>query len=155
MLKLILALALLTPSAVLAADAPAPVAAPAAAVSAAEMKERIKLATEYHDAVNLRDIINRDIEKAGAGLTGDDKERYMRDIQLQIDYDKIEALSIKSMAETFTVPELKALIAYYGSPEGQMAQAKMDLYTGKVSPEIRKAVDTALMNAQFGGKPAP
>ena len=58
------------------------------------------------------------------------------------------------MANTFTVPELKALIAYFGSPEGKSSQAKMGQYIDQVSPEVRKAIDAALVEAQFGGQPA-
>ena len=157
MLKLLLALALLVPVTALAADEtmladPASAAAP---ISAEDLKERNKLATEYHDVVDMREIVNRDIAAGAGGLTEAETEKYMREVQIRINYEKIEELSISAMANTFTVPELKALIAYFGSPEGKSSQEKMGLYTEQVAPEIRKAIDAALVNAQFGGQPAP
>lgn len=160
MLKLVLALALLMPVTAYAANEiladpvsePAPVAAPA--IPAEEMKERTKLATDYHDLVDIREIINKDIASGAAALNPEEQEKYMTAIQVRIDYDKIEQLSIAAMANTFTVPELKALIAYFGSPEGKSSQAKMGQYIDQVSPEVRKAIDAALVDAQFGGQPA-
>jgi hypothetical protein len=141
MLKILLVLALLVPSLAFAGET----------VSANELKERIKFATEFHDVRPIRKAIDQDIQKYAETLPESDRENFMRFIQIRIDYDKIEELSIKTMAEIYTVPELKAMIAYFGSPEGKSAEAKGPLYTSRVAPEITRAIDAALLDAQLGG----
>lgn len=140
-----LALALLQ-SPVLAADS----ATPAAAVSASERAERIKYATDFADIKPIREAIDRDIEAAAMGMTDDEKEEFMRFVQLRIDYEKIEKESIDMMADMFTVPELKAMVTYYGSPEGKSAEDKAMVYTSKIGPQIASAIDGALMDAKLG-----
>ncbi len=125
-----------------------------AEVPAAEMAERVKLATFYHDAMDLREIVNRDIEAAGQGLSEKDFATYTKAVQVHLDYVKLEQDSIQAMAQTFTLPELKALVAFYGSPEGKSAHSKMPLYIGQIAPEIRKAIDASLMDAQYSIAPS-
>lgn len=140
-----LVLALLQ-SPALAADA----VAPKAAVSPADKAERLKYATDFADIKPIREAINRDIEAATMGMMDDEKEEFMRFIQLRVNYEKIEQESIETMADMFTVPELKAMIAYYGSPEGKSAEEKAMVYTSKIGPQIANAIDGAMLDAKLG-----
>ena len=144
MFKILLVLALLIPSLAFAEEA----------LSASEQRERIKFATEFHDVRPIRAAIDQDIQKYADTLPESDRENFMKFIQVRIDYDEIEELSIQKMAEIYTVPELKAMIAYFGSPEGKSAEAKGAEYMSKVAPEINSAIDSALMDAQLGGSQA-
>lgn len=144
MLKILLVLALLAPFALSPGYA-------GEGRSADDLQERIKFATEFHDVRPIRDVINRDVQRYAEQLPEADRENFMRYVQLRIDYVKIEELSIQAMAEIYTVPEMKAMIAYFGSPEGKSAEAKGPDYISKIAPEISRAIDAALLDAQFGG----
>ena len=140
-----LVLALLQ-SPVLAADA----AKPVATVQSNDRAERLKYATDFADIKPIREAINRDIEAATMGMTDDEKEEFMRFIQLRINYEKIEQDSINTMADMFTVAELKAMVGYYGSAEGKSAEEKAMVYTSKIGPQIANAIDGAMMDAKLG-----
>lgn len=141
-------MALLT-SPVLAADTKASsVSVPA--LNAEEKAERLKLAADFADIKPIREAVDRDIENATMGMGDDEKEQFMRFVQLRINYDKIEHDSINLMAEMFTVAELKAMIAYYGSKEGQSAENKARDYTAKIGPLVSSAIDGAMMDAKLG-----
>lgn len=146
---------LLLAGALMMIGAPASFAQDAAAtkVDPAEMQERLKYAAAFQDVRPVRDVINESFETVSLTLPEAEREEFMRFVQLRVDYDKIEELSIKTIAELYTVPELKAMIAYYGSQDGKTAEAKAASYTDKISPEITKVIDAALMDAKYGPPP--
>lgn len=128
-----------------------PVAAPQAAAPAADdMKERVKLATDFADIRPVRVMIDQSIQTLSERLPEEERERFMTYVKLRMDYDEIEALSIRAMADTFTAPELKAMIAYYGSAEGKSVDAKMGGYMSKMTPEVTKRIDAVLADVKFG-----
>jgi hypothetical protein len=130
-----------------AADSAAPAAA---VVKADDRAERVKYATDFADIKPIREAIDRDIEAVAIGLTEDEKEDFMRFIQLRVNYEKMEETSIQLMADMFTAAELKAMVDYYGSPEGRSAEDKARDYTAKIGPMVSSAIDGALMDAKLG-----
>lgn len=140
MLRLILALLLVT----------LPTLAGAAEGDPPDLQDRIKYATLFHDARPLRPLIDSQIDTYTKQVNEEEREDFLRHVQLRIDYDGLEDKSIQAMARIYTVPELKAMIAYYGSPEGKSADAKSSAYAEKLGPEIGKALDGALMDTRFG-----
>lgn len=119
-------------------------------VSEAEMKERLRLAADFDDIRPVRDQINVDVQRMANLLVAEERDDFMKYVQVRLSYDKLEELSIQTMAKIFTVPELKAMIAYYGSPEGKSADAKVPAYTAIIAPEVRKHLDAAVMDAKLG-----
>ncbi len=140
MLRLILTLLLVT----------LPSLAGAAADDPPDLADRIKYATLFHDARPLRPIIDRQIDTYTKQVAESEREDFLRHVQLRIDYDALEDTSIQAMARLYTVAELKAMTAYYGSPEGKTAEAKNDAYAAKIGPDIGKALDGALLDTRFG-----
>lgn len=137
------------------AAVPAQVVAPAPeAIPAEEMAERVKLSTELHDIRNIRDSVNVTVQAHAKRLPEKQREGYMRAIELSLDYDKIEQVSINEAAKVFTPAELKAMIGYFGSPEGRSAEQKMGVYSKKVVAEVQRGIDAALMASKLGEVPA-
>jgi hypothetical protein len=122
-------------------------------VWADDARERLKLATEFHDIRPLRDNINAGIENLAQGFGGQARENFITNMKLRINYDDLESQSIKIMADVFTVEELNAMIAYYGSAVGKAAEAKATTYQTQFTPVVRKALDAALAAEKFGEKP--
>jgi hypothetical protein len=82
------------------------------------------------------------------------ERRAFRDrMMTAIDIQKLDDISIKAMAEVFTVPELQKMIEYYSTPESRSAAQKMPIYQNMVQPEISKMLDAALLELRTG-KPA-
>ena len=145
-------LLLSVPGTVMAQQEQKPAEATAAAISAKEMEERVKYATDFADIKPIREAINRDIEAAAMGMDDNQKEEFMCYVQLRVNYDEIEAASIKTMAEMFTVAEIKAMIAYYGSPEGKSAEGKAKDYASRIGPMVTSAINGAMMDMRFGAE---
>ena len=68
-----------------------------------------------------------------------------------LNYQAIEKISIDAMAETYTLPELQAMVDYYSKPEAISAAAKDQAYGQKVYPEIMRMLDAAMMKVRTGG----
>ncbi len=132
-----------------AAEAAKPVPAVA---PASDMKERLALSAEFHKLRPLRDQIDKTIIALGEKLPDATRPQYLSDMAKTVNYKQAEDASIKAMAETFTLPELKAMIAYYSSPEGRSAADKMSDYQHKITPAIAKALDDAIAAIKYGKK---
>lgn len=119
----------------------------------ADMAERVKLAKDLHDIRQMRDVVNAQIEFASKGVPEAEREGFMKYIGLKLDYDALEAKSVKLMSEKFTAAEMQAMIAYFGSPEGKSAEKKAAEYGAEMRTDIQQAIDAALMASRLGEKP--
>lgn len=119
-----------------------------------DAKERLSLAKDLHDIRHIRDAIHADIENYAQQIPEGDREDFMRYVALKINFDALEQLSITYTAEIYTVPEIKAMIAYYGSPDGQSAEAKGVLYGPKIAKDVQKEIDAAILSVKLGESPA-
>lgn len=116
--------------------------------------ERIRLSKDLHDIRNIRERINATILDAANTIPPADREDFQRYVQLKVNYDALEEKSIQYAAEVYTVPELKAMIAYFGSPDGQSAEAKGATFSGKIAKDITAEIDAAILAAKYDGVPA-
>ena len=67
-------------------------------------------------------------------------------------------IMLDSLVKEFTVPELEAMIAFYGSPAGQSAWKKFSPYMNEIMPPIQQEVKkkvAAAMPKQPEAKEAP
>ena len=115
--------------------------------------ERIALSKDLHDIRNIRDRINTTIAGVAKSLPAGDQEDFAKYVALHINYDALEKKSIAYVAEIYTAPELKAMIAYFGSPDGQSAEAKGGDSAGKIGADIMKDIDAAIIAAKYDGVP--
>ncbi len=115
--------------------------------------ERIKLSKDLHDIRNIRERINAVISSAADTIPPEDREDFQRYVQLKVDYDTLEKKSIEYAAEVYTAPELKAMISYFGSPDGQSAEAKGETFSQKIGKDIFAQVDDAILAAKYDGVP--
>ncbi len=122
-------------------------------IPAEEMAERVKLSTELHDIRNIRDSVNATVAAYAKRLPEKQRESYMQGIELSLDYEKIEQVSINEAARVFTPAELRAMISYFGSPEGRSAEQKMGAYSKKVVAEVQRGIDAAIMASKLGEIP--
>lgn len=118
-----------------------------------DKSERLKLSKDLHDIRNSRERINGMIMSAADAVPEADREDFQRYVQFKIDYDALEQKSIAYAAEIYTVPELKAMVAYFGSPDGQAAEAKSETFTDKIGKDIIKEIDAAIFAAKYDGVP--
>lgn len=118
---------------------------------AGDMNARLNLAKVMHEIKPARQQIDVAIEMVSKRLPVDQREDFVGRMQKIFDYDKLEELSIKAMAEVFTEKELQKMVDYYGSKEAISADKKMPVYQSVMQPEITKMLDEALLEVRTGG----
>ena len=126
--------------------------APASVAAAPEedLQQRVELATKMHQFRPVRDDIESTLSRVAQNLPQRDRQLFHDRMMAAIDLDKLEKLSIDSMAKTFTLDELQGMVDYYSSPRAQSIAAKMPIYQQMVQPEIGRMLDRALMDLRIG-----
>lgn len=115
--------------------------------------ERIKLSKDLHDIRNIRERINGIVAGAADTIPEADREDFQKYVQLKVNYDALEEKSIAYAADIYTVPELKAMIAYFGSADGRSAESKGAVFSDKIGKDIIAEVDAAILAAKYDGVP--
>lgn len=115
--------------------------------------ERLELSKELHDIRNIRERINATVSAVAETIPPADREDFERYIQLKMDYDALEDKSVRYAADIYAANELKAMIAYFGSPDGQSAEAKGAAFADKIAKDIGKEIDAAVIAAKYDGVP--
>ena len=80
----------------------------------------------------------------------DIQDRFREAILSAMKPKALEKISIDAYAEIFTVEELQAMVAYYSSPEAKSAAEKRGQLNARISPEISKQLDAALIRLKTG-----
>lgn len=112
-------------------------------------EERLALSHELHDIRRVRERILEDVGNISMSLPEVEREDFRKYIELSIDFDALEKKSVEYAADIYTAQELRAMISYFGSPEGRSAETKSREYGEKFGADVRKEIDKALMAAKF------
>lgn len=116
----------------------------------ADMAKRIELAQKMHDIWPTREKVENAILYVSRNVPPAERQNFVKAMEFSIDYAAIEGESIKTMAETFSLEELTAMLDYYGSESGQSAESKRDDYIEKLRPRIETYVDKAFTEYRYG-----
>ncbi|MCB1681343.1 MAG: hypothetical protein H6858_00840 [Rhodospirillales bacterium] len=116
----------------------------------ATLDQRMELAGKMHQIRPLNPQIDREIRRASTTVPLKDREAFIAAMTTVINYKAIEQVSIKTMAEVYTLPELKAMVDYYGKPEAKSATAKIGDWAKLVQPQISRIIDRAIMRVRTG-----
>lgn len=113
--------------------------------------QRLELAQKMHDIKPARLQLEAAIDGVARQRVPEDKRAAFKKVMLDMmDVEKLEGLSIKAMAEIFTVAELERMIDYFGSAEAQSIADKLPVYQAIITPELTKMVDAALLELRTG-----
>ena len=116
-----------------------------------DFPRRLNLARTMHNIRPAREQVNDAIDRVAATLATSQQQVFKDTMRRVLDYRTIENISINAMAETFSVEELEAMVAYYSTPEAQSISEKYAQYEQQVSPEIVRMIDKAMMRVKTGG----
>lgn len=133
-------------------EATAPAAADAAVTAAREQipAETLKLAREMHEVWPMRIRIERILDSIAEEFPPDKVDVVKATLRKSMKFDQLEEESIKAMATTYTADELRAMIAFYSSPEGRSVSTKTAEYEEKITPTMRTMVDKAMLDLKLG-----
>ena len=125
---------------------------------------RTTLAQDLLKVQSMDSIIGDIIESMARSVPQNEQARLREYMQKNLDVAGIRASAVRSLAKTFTVAELAAMVEFYGSDEGQSIQKKLGPYMTDLSPALQSTMQSAMQkyrqqypasNASGGAQPAP
>lgn len=117
-----------------------------------DYEERLKLSREMHDIWPIRTKVENALENIAQQVPEQERARFKAAMRKAIEFDSLETASIESMADVFSVDELKAMIAFYGSKEGRSVSHKIGDYERSLQPVLVKMMDKALLDTKLGSQ---
>ncbi len=124
----------------------------AARAADADLPQRLEIAKKLHELRPTADQVNDGIDQVAETQPEAEREAFKTAMRAALNYKTLEKISIDAMAETYTVPELQAMLDYYSKPEAKSAGEKDEEYAKKVYPQITKMLDEAMMRVRTGGQ---
>jgi hypothetical protein len=131
-------------------EAPVAEAEPLSVPEASTLERRVALAKEMHEFRSTREQIDGAVHQVALRFPQGDRQGFITSMMAALNYAAIERISVDAMAETFTVKELEAMVAYYSKPEAKSITQKTPLWAEKVQPEITRMIDKAMMRVRTG-----
>lgn len=99
---------------------------------------RMAAARKYLDVVSMKDLMRDSINENSKNFPMDLRSVYIKYMLSSVRIEVIEAAALASMAQRFSLEEINALVAFYGSRSGQSVMRKMGNYMGDVMPVIQQ-----------------
>lgn len=113
---------------------------PAAAVDTTDVEAA---AQAYLDAYPVSELMGEMTNSMSAQMPAE-QQAQIRAAMENVRTDTLEAAMRRSMVTHFSASELRALAAFYGSPEGRRVMDKMPAYMGDVMPSIQQEMARAV-----------
>ena len=99
---------------------------------------RLAAARSYLEVVSMKDMMRDMIAESAKNLPENIRPSYVQYMTKAVRVEVLESTALASMAQHFTVRELKALAAFYGSPVGRSGMKKFGAYMADVMPAIQQ-----------------
>ena len=107
-------------------------------------ENRTVVAKRYLEAMPPKEMLQGVATRVEPGLPEKDRKIFM-DVMNSQDIEKAAyRLTLDALVKHFSVAELNAMLAFYGSPDGQSAYKKFDAYMMELIPQIQLEVKKAI-----------
>lgn len=103
-------------------------------------ENRLAAARNYSEVVPLKGMMASVSEEIAKKLPENVQSSFIHFMTKTVRSEVLESAAVASMAQHFSVGELNALAAFYGSPEGRSAMKKFGAYMADVMPALRQEV---------------
>jgi hypothetical protein len=122
-------------------------------------ENRTAAAERYLKAMPPKEMLQGLATRVSANLPEKDRKAFMEVMQ-SADLEKaVSRITMEGLVKNFTVGELNAMTAFYGSPEGQSAAKKFGPYMAGIMPqiqqEVKKGMDARPKEPEAKGQPEP
>jgi hypothetical protein len=142
--SLLLLLVLLAAAACSEQKAPQPVAAPATDSE----ENRQAAAKQYLEVAPPQELLMEMSARVVKMLPEKSQKSFLEVMKSKNLQEATYNITLKALVKNFTTAELKALTAFYGSPEGKSIHKKFGEYMGDVMPQVNKEVIAALQKVK-------
>ena len=105
---------------------------------------RLAAAKRYLKAVPPMQMVQASVDQLAARLPEDRREEFRKALAQVLQSGRIEKITLDAMTKHFTVREIDALEAFYGSPEGRSINKKFSTYMADVMPSIQQELSKVL-----------
>ena len=109
-------------------------------LSTEELAEKLRAAKDYLAVIPIENDITESIEQLVVQVPVAERTLFRSILERNLRVKDLESFAERSLTEVFTAEELKALTAFYQTPEGAAVQQKMPDYQAKLQPYIRDQV---------------
>lgn len=90
------------------------------------------------------EMVGGTLDQLAAQLPEERREEFKKTLAEVISSEKIEKITLDAIVKHFTVKEINALTAFYGSPEGRSISRKFTAYMADVMPAIQQELANAV-----------
>ena len=105
---------------------------------------RMAAARRYLKAVPPAELVGDTVERVASELPADRREEFKQALAKVVKAERIEKVTLDALVKHFTVKEIDALAAFYGSPEGRSISKKFGAYLADVMPAIQEELSGAM-----------
>jgi hypothetical protein len=105
---------------------------------------RLAAAKRYLKAVPPSEMVADTLDRVAGQVPEDRREDFKKALTKVVRSERIEALTLQAVTKHFTVKEINALAAFYGSPEGRSITKKFGDYMADVMPAIQQELAAAM-----------
>jgi len=101
-------------------------------------------AERYLKAVPPGEMIEDTIQRLAVQLPENRREEFRHALAEVLNSQRLEKITMEAVVKHFTVREIRALEAFYSSPEGRSINKKFGAYLADVTPKIQEELRRAL-----------
>ncbi len=105
---------------------------------------RAVAAQRYLKAVPPTELVADTLDRVAAQVPEDRREEFKKALAKVVKSERIEKLTREALVKHFTVREINALTAFYGSPEGRSITKKFGAYLADVMPAMQEELSSAI-----------
>jgi len=111
-------------------------------------ENRTAAAERYLKAMPPKEMLQGLATRVAPNLPEKERKAFL-EVMNSPDLEKaVSRITMEGLVKNFTVGELNAMTAFYGSPEGQSASKKFGPYMGGIMPQIQQEVKKAMDEKQ-------
>ncbi|GEM_PF-3484637 len=109
-----------------------------------DYEKRLELAKRVEEFRPMEDRVSEVLDVLAPELGADDRERFKNDVTATVNMDRLEELSVATMARLFTPEELQSMIDYYQVPASRTVAEKTPMFRQIVDAEIGREIQFAI-----------
>jgi hypothetical protein len=152
-LKLFIAVLLSVTVAACSGSGPGPGPSAKAKAMPDNQENRTIMAKKYLEAMPPKIMLHAVAARVGPRFPENERKVFMEVMNSPKMEKTAYQIALEALVKNFTVDELTAMVAFYGSPAGQSALKKFGPYMGEVIPKLQQEVKKAIQVAQKQSPP--
>lgn len=123
----------------------------------ADLKARVKLARKMVElqptGPQVEQAVDAYIKANMNGYSDEDRALFRQAMMNVINPKALDKATVDAYASTYSEDELEAMVEYYSKPEARSATEKQGEFAAKITPEIIRMLDTAVLRVREATTP--